>query len=80
MSIANSQCEHGLIAQDCGFCAIQLLEEQKRFAESAILRSRRGWVNAIDLGILHPSCHDEARAIITELTVALAKMGSKEVV
>lgn len=54
------------------------LEAALSVAEAAILRSRQGWCNAIELGLLRSCHHDEARAIIAELTAALAAMGSKE--
>ena len=52
----------------------------QRVAEAALLRSRRGWVNAMELGILPERYHDEAESIVQELTAALAALGSKEAV
>ena len=44
--------------------------------EGALARSRQGWRNAIELGLLAPRYHEEAKSIISELTVALSVIGS----
>jgi hypothetical protein len=47
-------------------------------AEAALMRSRQGWRNACELGILLPRHHEQAKNIIAEITAALAVMESKE--
>lgn len=45
--------------------------------ESVLVRCRQSWQNAIELGILKPQYHDEARVIVSDITVALAVIGSQ---
>lgn len=54
--------------------------ELRKATEAALLRSRRGWTNAMELGILDERYHEEANSIVQELTVALVAIGSKEAI
>ncbi len=52
-------------------------QECQRILEEALLRARQGFSNAIELGIIPRSHHDETRTIIRSITAALAKLGWK---
>lgn len=53
---------------------------QRKVAEATLIRCRKGWVNAMELGILPERYHPEAESIVQEITTALVKMESKEAI
>lgn len=85
-------CRHRTPPKDrscCDYCMPpdegELIERGRRntmraTAEAALLRSRQGWRNAIELGVLPARYHEEAESIIDELTAALKAIGSEKAV
>lgn len=61
-------------------CRVRELEGRRDVLEAAIVRTRTGWCNALELGIIPRRHEEQTRQIISELTAALAQANSRRTV